>query len=106
MSVTGGLSFTIRTEGDTVIIAVAGDVDLANAPELAETLSSHTDHHLVIDLSAVEFLDSAGIEVLVRTYQAQSSTGHTFRTVDEREPVRRVLEIAGLLELLHGNGTH
>ena len=69
-----------------------------------ENLSSHADSHLVVDLSAVDLLDSTGIEVLVRRYEAQSNTGHAFRTVGEREPVRRVLEIAGLLELFHGNG--
>jgi anti-anti-sigma factor len=106
VSVTGGLSFRIRTQGDTVIVAVAGDVDLASAPELGEELSSHAGGHLVVDLSAVEFLDSTGIDVLVRAYQTQSSTSHTFRTVGETEPVRRVLEIAGLLEMLHGDGTH
>jgi len=41
----GGLSFAIRTEGDTVIVTVAGDVDLANATELAETLSSLAGSH-------------------------------------------------------------
>jgi anti-anti-sigma factor len=98
----GGLLFTIRTQGDTVIVTVAGDVDLANATELAETLSAQADSHLVVDLSGVRFLDSKGIEVLVRAYQAQSNAARTFRTVGEIDQVRRVLEIAGLFDLFHG----
>ena len=60
-----------RSNGQAVV-AVHGEVDLYTAPRLWEaidTAMASTPHELVIDLTDVTFLDSAGLSVLVRAHK-------------------------------------
>jgi anti-sigma B factor antagonist len=54
-------------DGDIVIAGVRGEIDMSNAGELGEAISrrmSNESDGLVVDLSACEYVDSAGIHVL------------------------------------------
>jgi anti-sigma B factor antagonist len=98
------LRFDIQPQGpDRVVIAVAGEIDLASAPDLTSCLSEHPDRDVVLDLSEVTFLDSSGISALVHAQQTLHASGHTLGTTSERDHVRKVLEIAGLADTLHGD---
>jgi anti-anti-sigma factor len=100
----GQLRFDFTPEGpDRIRIAVAGEVDLATANELSDCLRGHADRDVVLDLSEVGFLDSSGISALVQGYHALRDGGRTLRVVGERENVRRVLEVAGVLEIFRGS---
>jgi anti-sigma B factor antagonist len=60
---------TVAEHGTTVAASVFGDVDAANAGELHDALEASvtpTTDVLAIDLSAVTYLDSAGIHMLYR----------------------------------------
>ncbi|NKQ58616.1 STAS domain-containing protein [Amycolatopsis sp. K13G38] len=85
---------------DTLVAAVTGDIDAATAPELRAHLGKRPDEHrprvLVLDLSEVQFLDSAGLAVLVECAAQCSKTGLDFQLVCTTRGVRRPLEIAGL----------
>jgi len=54
----------------TQIVSVTGEVDLSSAPRLAEVIGRAKEQaggdpsHVVVDLSEVEFMDTAGLEVL------------------------------------------
>ncbi|MFD9099160.1 STAS domain-containing protein [Streptomyces collinus] len=47
----------------TARLTVSGEIDMSNAGSLAQALDDHTGP-LVVDLTAVEYLDSAGLSVL------------------------------------------
>ncbi|MGV9253855.1 STAS domain-containing protein [Streptomyces sp. NPDC003697] len=47
----------------TALLAVTGDIDMSNSGTLAEALDARRGP-LVLDLTAVEYLDSAGLTVL------------------------------------------
>jgi anti-anti-sigma factor len=99
------LSLDVRATGadGPVVIAVAGEVDMATAPQLDACLSAHSDRDVTVDLSGVTFLDSTGLSTLVTARRALGATGHTLRTTGEQDHVRTVLEVAGLLGPLHGD---
>jgi anti-anti-sigma factor len=100
------LSFEVNVDGGgDVVVLVKGEVDMATAPQLAACLDDHTDRDVVVDLSEVPFLDSSGISVLVHARQVSRERGHTLRVTGEQENVRTVLEVTGLLESLHGDGS-
>ena len=100
------LRFEVRADGGgDAVLLVKGEVDMATAPQLAACLADHTDRNLVVDLSEVPFLDSSGISVLVHARQILRNGGHTLRVTGEQENVRTVLEVTGLLESLHGDGS-
>ncbi|GGW60520.1 anti-anti-sigma factor [Streptomyces lucensis JCM 4490] len=52
-----------RRRDGTVLLTVAGEIDLSNSAELARTLDRFSGG-VVIDLTAVDYLDSAGLNVL------------------------------------------
>jgi anti-sigma B factor antagonist len=99
------LSIDVRRDGDSrVLVAVAGEVDMATAPQLGEVLGAQTGVDVVVDLSGVPFLDSSGLSVLVRTRADLSGTGRTLRVTGEQDNVRKILEVTGLLGAFHGDG--
>src|SRR3954470_14492816 len=55
---------------------------------------------LVIDLSEVTFIDSAGVGVLLRVRRNAIEAGCTVRVTGPQPKVRRIFEIYGLVGLL------
>lgn len=99
----------IRSEErpDAVVVIVAGAIDMLTAPRLRDALRSGFERldgrALVLDLSSVEFLASAGLRVLVdAATEAVRHNGHpTLRVVvDHQRPVVRPIEITGLDNVL------
>jgi anti-anti-sigma factor len=89
--------------GETVVV-LSGELDMATAPDLATVLDSvMEDGHeqVVIDLSALSFLDSSGIAVLV-TSQHQLIEKKRHLVVRAARPhAMKVFEIAGLVDFLN-----
>lgn len=58
---------------------------------------------LVIDVSAVEFVDSAGLSTFVRADKALCADGGALTLSGASERLRRILEITSLSHLLEGD---
>lgn len=85
-----------RQVDDAVVVAVAGAVDMASAPQLGNVLAAvlaGSPVVLVIDLSAVDFLGSMGLNVLLR---ARRDIGSGGLRVVATGAARRSIEVAGL----------
>ena len=95
-------SIDIREAGEQVVVAIAGEIDLATAPLLAGALRWYTACDVIIDLSAVRLLDASGLTVLIRTRKRLRRTGHTLRTTGESGGVLAAMRIAGLVDTFHG----
>ena len=81
-------------------VIVTGEVDLAvEEPFVAEvdSVAAARDGSgaVVLDLGGVTFLDSSGVRALIRLRQRH---GERLRLGELSTPVRRVLEITGLLQ--------
>jgi anti-anti-sigma factor len=97
--------FSVRvTRNDTAtVIELAGDVDYdqrdAITAAIADALTS-PPAELVVDLSAVRFIDSVGVEAaIVSPARAAGVLGTAFR-IESGESVRRILRQMGLEDLL------
>jgi anti-sigma B factor antagonist len=79
---------------------VVGEVDLLTAPTLREKLTgviNGVPGHLVIDLAAVAFLASIGLNVLVEILAAQEAANrHLALVVDHNRAVTHPLQATGL----------
>jgi anti-anti-sigma factor len=94
----------LRPRPDTVQVVLGGEHDLASAPRLQKTLddSLQSCSHLVVDLTAAEFIDSTILNVLVRTRNRAHDGGVEFTLVLASTPiVERALEISGVLPALN-----
>ncbi len=74
-----------------------GELDGATAPQLAQHLEAHVEAApVVVDLRQVTFIDSHGLVVLLSALEGIRTAGSdvVFRSPEKR--VRRVFEICGL----------
>jgi anti-anti-sigma factor len=86
---------------ETLVVAVVGEIDMATAPDLAQALAADVVHdsirRVVIDLSAVTFLDSSALNALVQGQRSLAERKIAFRVVSPGDQmVSRVLEITRL----------
>jgi anti-sigma B factor antagonist len=84
-------------------ITVTGDIDMSSAAALDEVLDDVLDagaSFVVLDLSAVSFLDSSGLRSIVRASRALAERDGQLTCAGLSGAASRVLEISGLLEHL------
>jgi anti-sigma B factor antagonist len=92
-----------RSAGGVRVTFHGGDaLDAANAGEIKEAILPTLDGvmSVVVDLGGVDFVDSAGVGVLVAVYKAMRSKGGRARYCGLRPGVRAVLAIIRLDEIL------
>src|SRR4051794_22614887 len=80
------------------VIAVEGELDMNTAKDLERELEGPVNaakSPLLIDLSRCEFIDSTGIALIVRSWQALGGDGN-FAICGVGHQVKRVLGITGL----------
>jgi anti-anti-sigma factor len=105
-----GLSLSFSRRGGAVVVSPAGELDAYTAPRLRRALVDIVDEQgnmrVAVDLSAVTFIDSSALSVLVGLYRRLMERGGTFALANPSRPVLKVLEISGLLRLIPvtGNG--
>jgi anti-anti-sigma factor len=95
---------TIAGDDGVVVASLSGEIDLSNAAEITDALLGGVPNEalgLVIDLSEVSYLDSAGVRMLAELDHRLGWRAQVLRVVaPEASRSRRVLEIAGLERVL------
>ncbi|MEV6930514.1 STAS domain-containing protein [Dactylosporangium sp. NPDC051485] len=92
------MAFTIGSAGGHGVVRAEGELDVGNAPALREAVGTALDQHatLVIDLTAVTFMDSVTLGVLIGAYNRTRETGGGLAVACTDDRVRRVFRITGL----------
>lgn len=96
------LSLETREADGVTVIAVDGEIDVYTAPRLRERLTElvgEGSHHLVVDLEAVEFLDSTGLGVLVGGLKKVRSHDGSLELVCTQERLLKIFRITGLAKV-------
>lgn len=92
-------SFELVRDGDEHATAVlSGEIDASNADELLRSLQAAlVAPALTVDLTRLEYLDSAGVRMLYALAEVGSIRGTSVTVaVPPESPVRRVLSYAGV----------
>jgi anti-anti-sigma factor len=83
----------------TITVTASGELDTTSAPELINVLRaaihSHGPSRVDLDLTAVTFMDSTGLQVLVA---ANNDVGGGLRITGTSPAVYRLLQLTGVLE--------
>ncbi|MFB9726359.1 STAS domain-containing protein [Haloechinothrix salitolerans] len=101
------LTVDVEHKNDAVVVRVTGEIDLLTAPRVEETIMPLIRQQppvLVVDLSGVTFLASAGLKLLVAAQQA-SREGTRIRVVADDQHTFRPIEMTGLTESIAVYGT-
>lgn len=82
-----------------LVVKLTGEIDMSNAESLGRAIGELIDNgteRLVVDLTALEFMDSSGIAMLLRV----TSDVDSVRLRNPSNVVRRIIESTGLGDVL------
>ncbi|MEM1091000.1 MAG: STAS domain-containing protein [Pseudomonadota bacterium] len=87
-----------REQGEYLIVAVSGEVDLSWSSEVRGAIldALGKNNAVLVELEKVSYIDSSGIAALVEGYQTAKSKGAKFGLVSISGAVQAVLELARL----------
>jgi len=92
-----------RREGSEAgVLSLKGEVDVANAHQVRDAalkLVSEGVRLLVVDLSGIEYMDSAGLGVLVAIHKRLREQGGSLAVAGPQPRVGRLFEITGLSQV-------
>jgi anti-sigma B factor antagonist len=97
------LSVQVQQSSSGLVLSAAGEIDTLTAPELQVSVDqalADAGEVLVVDLTGVTFLSSAGLSVLVQTHQRGKDAGCDVRIVTNSNSAR-VFALTGLTETLN-----
>lgn len=93
-----------KHEGNVLCIALSGELGhheaLTAMRAISESIGEGVPRSVILDLSQVGFMDSSGIAVVLRTFQACQAAGGHFCVRGAGKQARRVLDAAGLDRLI------
>ena len=89
---------TVRRSSGTAVVQVAGELDLASAPTLADMLRDlePTCDRVILDLSRLTFIDSTGLRLAIAEHRRAELDGFDFVVAGATAPILRVLRVTGL----------
>jgi anti-anti-sigma factor len=99
------LSIEAKRDRSGVTIILAGEFDMAGTDRfwafVSEALAADPKA-VAIDAGGLEFIDSSGLQALLRARDAATAAGVAFRVSDPSPAVRRILALFGVEDLLTG----
>jgi anti-sigma B factor antagonist len=92
------LTIWVRYHAGHVLITVAGEIDIATAPQLRGqlTLLAAGGRPVIADLTGVTFIDAAGLGVLAGAAGKAAASGGSLHVVVGQYQVRRIFALTGL----------
>jgi anti-anti-sigma factor len=97
-------SIQAQQRGSDLVVRIAGEIDISNASEVSSALEEVVPNGtpaIVVDLSRVTYLDSAGVKLLMHLADRLRLRRRELRlVVPDNAPIRAVLELTGLLRMV------
>jgi anti-sigma B factor antagonist len=92
---------TLEIERDDGVVTLRGELDMDTVGQLAETLEDIEDieHTVVLVLAEVSFLDSSGLQAMLKAQKAARERGADVILRRPSPAVCRVLEMTDLVEV-------
>lgn len=93
----------VRQGEDRVVLGLHGELDLLGAPMLEEEIAkveASATTILVLDLGDLQFVDSAGLRVILAAHERSRREGKGFALTQGSDQVQRLFTIAGVSEHL------
>ena len=92
----------LRLTDACAVVEVAGELDIATAPELVAALTAATDSgadRIVVNLLRTTFIDSSGLTTLFRAHKAHRDGGFSIVCAQDNQEVRRVMDLMGFTDV-------
>ena len=89
----------VRSESDRIVLGLHGELDLLGAPLLQEAIDradGEASTIVVLDLQDLQFVDSAGLRVILAAHERSRENGQELALTPGTEQVQRLFTIAGV----------
>lgn len=99
------LSLSSRRDADQATLTVGGEIDISTAEALEQAIAAIMEGDagtVIVDLSGVRFMDSAGINALLKGRRWADDHDQQFRVTGAAGIVRQVLDLTGVTAHLCG----
>jgi anti-anti-sigma factor len=100
MDATSHLDIDVDRRPDATVVTLRGELDLGSVPDLDRALDTLTAEDLVLDLRALDYLDSAGVRLLLERHSAVRALGRRLTIVHGGEWIERVFTLTDTSRLL------
>ena len=94
------MSVKVEVKDKTVVAFIDGEVDHHTAKgirsEIDSAIEANQPNQTVLDFSAVTFMDSSGIGLVMGRYKIMQEIGGTVTIQNPPSHIKRVMQIAGL----------
>jgi anti-sigma B factor antagonist len=97
-----GLELSSHRHGRVLVVAVRGELDVVTSHEFDEYLTSarHQSDHIVLDLAAVDFMDTSSLAVIVGHWKKLTARNGILALAGARYRYTKTLWITGLADRL------
>ena len=95
------LNITKNTNASELTVSLTGRLDTTTAPELEKELRDSLDGvtTLVIDMTALDYISSAGLRVLLSAQKTMNKQGE-MKVVHVGETIMEIFEVTGFSDIL------
>ena len=95
------LNIEKKKDGKDLTVSLSGRLDTVTAPELESELASSLDdvENLVIDMTDLEYISSAGLRVLLTAQKTMNQKG-TMKLINVNETVMEIFDVTGFVDIL------
>ena len=100
------VDLSIREGDGLAVVALCGELDLADAPAVASHLITAVavcGPSVIVDLTGLEGIDYSGLAVLLRVRKWTRRNAGDLSLAAPQPPVRRILEATGLIDVFSAN---
>ncbi len=96
------MSISVHEDGEVLNIRVSGEMTIYNARELKKGLAEHlfSAKDLVMDLTEVSEMDTAGLQLVVLARKESTSSGRRFKIASLSGPADRLVTLYNMKEFL------
>lgn len=100
----GSLQISSELVNGLATLTLRGELDLASAGQLEESFTAIDEQRpsrVTVDLGGLAFVDSSGLRALLLADARARENGYELVLLPGQEPVQRVFEMTGALDVLH-----
>jgi stage II sporulation protein AA (anti-sigma F factor antagonist) len=98
------MDLVLKEKKKSVVVKIIGEIDQHNAEELRESVDKAFDRsrckHMIFDFSAVSFMDSSGIGLLIGRYKSVKVRGGSVAIAGMNRELSRIYAISGLKKIM------
>ena len=89
-----------ESNGESLVTHLNGKLSLETVHEFVSSMRPEPAKHLILDMSGLSFLDSAGVGALVSLFVSRRNNGKTMALAGLTQQGNAVMQVSGLTKLM------